>query len=341
MLTRIRSSAVAIIAVCGLSAPAAGEVAAFYKDKTVTIMVPSGLGASLGRYARLLSQHIRNHIPGNPTVIVTARPGGGGVNGTTYAYNAAPRDGTFIAGILPPSVLAPALRGAKFDAAKFQWLGSITPNPGTVSVWHTAPAQTLDAAKLQPLVIGATAFGSETYLTPTLMNALLGTKFKIVKGYKAGAALNKAMEQGEIQGRMSYWSGWRSVKPHWLRGKKIVHLLQYGPAIADLPNVPRLSDQVKEEGAKQIVRFLEVSNNIGLAYWVHPKVPQERLAALRAAFAATVKDPAFLAAAKKRRAMVNPITPAKLQRVVAEGLNVTPALIVRMKTVFGFANKKK
>lgn len=320
--------------------PATARVADFYKDKTVTIMVPSGLGASLGLYARLLAEHIRNHIPGKPTVIVTARPGGGGVIGTTYAYNVAPRDGTFIAAILPPSVLAPALRGAKFDATKFQWLGSISPNPGTVSVWHTAPAQTLAAAEKTPLIIGATAFGSETYLTPTMMNSLLGTKFKVVKGYKAGAALNKAMEQGEIQGRMSYWSGWRSVKPNWLRDHKIVHLVQYGPSIPELPNVPRLSDQVHSAEGKRIVQFLEVSNNIGLAYWVHPQVPADRIATLRAAFAATVKDPAFLADAKKQRAMVNPVTPEKLQHVVAEGLDVTPALVAKMKVVFGFADKK-
>lgn len=340
MSMRNRIVAVFVAGLSAMPSLAAAQVAEFYKNKTVTIMVPSGLGASLGLYARLLSEHIGNHIPGKPTVIVTARPGGGGVNGTTFAYNAAPRDGTFIAAILPPSVLAPALRGAKYDATKFQWLGSISPNPATVSVWHTAPARTLEAAKRIPMVIGATAFGSETYLTPALMNALLGTKFKIVRGYKAGAALNKAMEQGEIQGRMSYWSGWRSVKPQWLKEKKIVHLVQYGPGISEIADVPRLSDQVQGSEAKAIVRFLEVSNNIGLAYWVHPETPGDRLAALRAAFGATVKDPDFLAAAKKRRAIVDPISPEKLQQVVADGLRVTPALVVKMKTVFGFDTKK-
>jgi tripartite-type tricarboxylate transporter receptor subunit TctC len=323
----------------GTTAAAAADVAAFYKDKTVELMVPSGLGASLGLYARLLAEHLKDQIPGKPAIIVTERPGGGGVNGTTYAYNAAPRDGTFIAAILPPSVLAPALRGAKYDATRFQWLGSITPNPGTVAVWHTAPAKTLDEAKKQELVIGATAFGSETYLTPTLMNSLLGTKFKIVKGYKAGAALNKAMEQGEIQGRMSYWSGWRSVKPHWLAEKKIVHLVQYGPAIAEIPNVPRLADVVQGDDAKKMIRFLEVSNYIGIAYWMHPDTPADRLAAMRKAFADTVASESFRAAANKRRAMVDPVTPEALAKTVSDGLNVSPELVAKLKTAFGFTKK--
>ena len=182
---RLTSLAAATLAGAAIAAgPAKADEAAFYKDRTVTVMVPSGLGASLGLYGRLLGEYIGKHIPGRPTVIVQSRPGGGGTKGAAYAYNAAPKDGTFIAEVLAPSVLAPVLRNMKFDATKFQWIGSITQRPSVVSVWHTAPATSLEAMKTTEVIMGSTGLGSETYLAPTLMNHLIGTKFKIVKGYK-------------------------------------------------------------------------------------------------------------------------------------------------------------
>ena len=335
MIRRI-VTALAMLAAVAPGAPAKADVADFYAGKTVTIMVPSGLGASLGIYARMLSARMGEHIPGKPSIILSERAGGGGVNGTLWAFNVAPRDGSLIAAILAPSVLAPVLHNAKFDATKFQWIGAITPNPATVAVWHTAPVKTVAEAQKTEITVGATQFGSETYITPQLMNALLGTKFKIVKGYKAGAELNKAMEQGEIQGRMSYWSGWLAVRPDWVRDGKIVQLLQYGPPIKKLPNVPRFRDLVQDLEGKKMVQFLEVANSVGIAYWVHPDVPADRIAALHAAFMATMKDPAFLSDAAKARAEVDPVSAEDLHRTVAEGLDVSPALITHMKKALNF-----
>ncbi len=318
------------------AAPAGADVAGFYRGKTVTIVVPAGLGASLGLYGRLLAEHWQNHIPGNPNVILQSRPGGGGTKGAAYIYNAAPKDGTWVAEILAPSVLAPSLRNVKFDTLKFQWLGSITQRPSVVSVWHTAPATTLEDAKKKVVVMGSTGLGSETYLMPKLMNHLLGTRFKIVKGYKGGAAINKAMAQGEVQGRMNYWTGWTTVKGDWLRAGKLAHLVQYGPRIPELKDVPSMIDLVSSEEGKKMVRFIEVSELIGMGFWVAPAVPKDRVEALRASFMATMKDPAFLADAKKRRAPVAPIAGAELDRIVAAGLDVSPELVKKMKAVYGF-----
>ena len=146
---------------------------------------------------------------------------------------------------------------------------------------------------------------------PKLMNHLLGTKFKIVKGYKGGAAINKAMAQGEVQGRMNYWTGWTTVKKDWLAQGKLFHLIQYGPRIAALKDVPSMVDLVSSEEGKKMVRFIEVSELIGMGFWVAPGVPKDRVAALRSSFMATMKDPAFLADAKKRRAPVAPIAGAR------------------------------
>ena len=140
-------AAVPIAMMMGIAFPASADVAGFYKGRTVTIVVPGGLGASLGLYGRLLAEHWTKHIPGNPNVIVTSRPGGGGTKGAAYVYNAAPKDGTFVAEVLAPSVLAPTLRNVKFDATKFQWLGSqaqckvqnFEPSPKAFGLGCTAP----------------------------------------------------------------------------------------------------------------------------------------------------------------------------------------------------------
>ena len=329
-------AAAALLGLATAAAPAGADVAGFYRGKTVTIVVPAGLGASLGLYGRLLAEHWKNHIPGNPNVIVQSRPGGGGTKGAAYIYNAAPKDGTWVAEILAPSVLAPSLRNVKFDALKFQWLGSIAQRPSVVSVWHTAPATTLEGAKEKVVVMGSTGLGSETYLMPTLMNHLLGTRFKVVKGYKGGASINKAIAQGEVQGRMNYWSGWTTVKGDWLREGKLVHLVQYGPPIPELKDVPRMIDLVSSEEGRKMVRFIEVSELIGMGFWVAPGVPKDRVEALRSSFMATMKDPAFLADARKRRAPVAPIPGAELDRIVAAGLTVSPELVGKMKSVYGF-----
>ncbi len=332
---RVLALAAGAVAI-GLSGPAVSNVADFYKDRTVTVVVPAGLGASLGLYGRLLTEHWGKHIPGNPTVIVQSRPGGGGTKGAAYVYNAAPKDGSVVAEVLAPSVLAPILRNVKFDATKFQWIGSITQRPSVVSVFHTAPATTLEGVKTTEVIMGSTGFGSETYLMPKLMNHLLGTKFKIVKGYKGGASINKAMAQGEVHGRMNYWTGWTTIKNDWLETGKLKHLIQYGPRIPELPDVPSIMGLVKSEDGRKMIKFIEVSELIGMGFWVAPEVPKDRVAALRSSFMATMKDAAFLADAKKRRAPVAPISGAELTQIVNDGLKVSPELVAKMKKAFGF-----
>ena len=331
------AAAVSAILAGGIAAPASADaIADFYKGKTVSVMVPSGLGATLGLYGRLLTGHFARHIPGNPTLILISRPGGGGTKGAAYAYNAAPKDGTFIAEILSASIISGKLRKVKFDAAKFQWIGSIAQRPIVVSTWHTAPATTIKGAAKTPVIMGSSGLGSETYIVPALMNALLDTKFKIVKGYKGGAAINKAMEQGEVQGRMQYWSGWTAGKPNWLRDKKIIHLIQYGPQIKELPNVPRFDDLVKTKAHKQMLTFMSASPRVGMGFWLAPGVPRDKVAALRKAFMATMKDPAFLADAKKRRAPVQPISGERLQKIVAEAYKTPDNVINELSRLVGF-----
>jgi tripartite-type tricarboxylate transporter receptor subunit TctC len=320
-----------------MAAPASADaVSDFYEGKTVTVMVPSSLGATLGLYARLVVDHIGRHVPGKPNVIIASKPGAGGTVGAAYAYNVAPKDGTYISEVLAPSVIVPLLREMKFDGSKFQWLGSVAQRPAVVSLWKDlTPGKSLADARKMQIILGSTGKGSETYIIPAMMNALLGTKFKIVLGYKGGAEVNQAMEQGEIHGRQQYWSGWTAGKPTWLRDKKLIHLVQYGPRIKELADVPTLRSLVSDPRQKKMIAFMETANLIGIGFWVPPGVPGDRLSALRRAFSSMVRDQAFLASAKKLKAPIDPISGTELQKIVADAYDTPTDLIAEVKKITG------
>jgi tripartite-type tricarboxylate transporter receptor subunit TctC len=330
------AAALAVTASGISSVPATADVADFYRGKTVTVTVAGSAGASLGLYCRLVVAHWGKHIPGNPNVICQFRPGAGGTKAAAYMYNAAPKDGTVVGEILSPSVLAPVLRKSKFDSSKFVWIGSVTPRPSVVTVWHTAPATTVEGAKKAEVIMGSTGFGSETYLLPMFMNAALGTKFKIVRGYKGGAPINKAMEVGEVHGRMNYWSGWTTIKGAWLRDKKIVHLVQYGPMIPEIPEVPHLRSLLTKESHKQMLKFLELSEYLGMGFYLPPGVPRDRIEALRDSFFATLKDPEFLADAKKRKARVEPISGAEIEKMANAAFATPEPVLAELRDMLGF-----
>jgi tripartite-type tricarboxylate transporter receptor subunit TctC len=327
----------AIAALATVSTTASADDTAFYRGKTVTVMIPSSLGATLGLYGRLVVDNIGKHIPGHPTVIIESRPGAGGAVGAAYAYNVAPKDGTFIAEVLAPSVTLPLLHDVQFDGSKFQWIGSLVPRPAVISVWkETTPANTLDEAKSKTVIMGSSGQGSETSLIPTLMNHTLGTKFNVVTGYKGGAEINHAMERGEVHGRMQYWSGWTAGKPDWLRDNKLTHFVQYGPPIKELPNVPSLKSLVKDEKAKQMITFLESANRVGIGFWVPPETPKARVETLRKAFEAMMASEEFQAMAKKIKAPVELVSGKELQRITEEAYRTPKPVIAELKSVLKF-----
>lgn len=323
-----------------MTLPVSAAPADFYAGKTVSLTVAGSAGASLGLYCRLVAAHWGKHIPGNPNVICQFRPGGGGTKGASWVYNKGKKDGTDGGEILSPSILAPMLRGAKYDASKFIWLGSVTPRPSVITVWHTSPAKTIDEAKKTSIKMGSTGFGSETYLLPMFMNATLGTKFKVIRGYKGGAPINKAMETGEVHGRMNYWSGWTTVKKKWLDEGKIIQLVQYGPRIPALPNTPHLRDLLKDEDDKRMLTFMELSEHIGMGFYLPPGVPKDRVEAMRTSFMATMMDKAFLADAKKKRARVEPISGAEIEKLANKAFATPEPVIAKLRKYLKFKKPK-
>jgi len=341
MRTAIRGAALVAAAMIFSGTAGADAVSDFYKGRTVTVVVPAGLGGSIGLYGQLFSHHIGNHIPGRPTVILAAHPGASGVKAASYVYNAAPRDGTVIAQLLSNSLLAPILRRAKFDPTKFQWLGTISPRSSVIGVWHTSPAKTLDEMKNTEVVLASGGKSAATTIVPLMMNAMLGTKFRIVTGYQGGGTMNKAVEQGEVNGRYLFWTGWTTRKPHWIKNKLVNIVVQVGPRIPELPDVPSLHSLVTDPEHRRMLDFMAISERVGLGFWVAAQVPKDRFLALRAAFDATMKDPAFIAEAKKRKAPIDPVAGAELAKVVEQGYRISPETVAKLKAMVGLAGKKR
>ncbi len=313
---------------------AAGAVADFYSGKTVTMIVGSGAGGGYGLNGRLLGNHIGKHIPGKPAVVLQFMQGQGGVKAANFVFNVSPKDGSVISVPISSIVESQLLRpkGIKFDGAKFNWLGSITAMSSVLSIWHTAPAKTIDDAKKTQIVLGSPSGHSFIYRMPKLMNALLGTKFKIIVGYKGSRGVDMALERGEIQGRAMVWASTKAKRGDWLKQGKLVHLIQIGPnPVTDLPNLPRFVDLAKGEKAKAMVRFLHVTALIGRALHAPPGVPKARVTALRRAFDATMKDPAFVAEFTKRKLPYGPTTGEKLQSFIVSVFDTPKSTLDELK----------
>ena len=222
---RIAAASAAIFVSVSIGGTAAAEsVAEFYTGKTITITAATGAGAAYGVHGRLLAETMKKYIPGNPSIIMQFMPGGGGSKMANYLYNGAPRDGTQIGFPLKYIAVNQALgrTGLKYDAAKFNYIGSLGPINSVVAMLkEKSPVTRFEEAKKTESVMASTGKSSETFITPTLMNNLLGTKFKIVTGYRGMKGVELAREKGEAHGRAGSWDSLKAGKPEWLAENKV------------------------------------------------------------------------------------------------------------------------
>ena len=287
----------------GAGSAAAQPVAEFYAGKTISLIISTGSGGGLDASARLIARHMGNHVPGKPAIVPKNMTGAGHLLATNYLYAQAPKDGTTIAAILPAFVGYQMLdgKGAQYDAAKFHWLGASDVDNQNLYVWHATGVNSVKDAQRTEILMGATGAGSYTVLWPTVMNALLGTKFKIVSGYKSTNEIHLAMQRGEVQGRAgNSFSSLKSQNGDWLVEKKIELLVQIGTERdPDFAAVPLLSELATSEQHRRILAFLSGEIGLGKPFLTTPGVPADRLAALREAFEATTRDPAYLEEAQR------------------------------------------
>jgi tripartite-type tricarboxylate transporter receptor subunit TctC len=280
------------------------DVAAFYSGKVIQLRIGSAAGGGYDLIGRTIGRHMGKHIPGNPAIAVQNVTGGGGLKLLNDIYTTAPRDGTVIgagiSGTPTGALLTPGV--AKFDPRHFAWLGSAGTETFLVVITDKAPVQKIEDLFKRELIIGASASGSASVDFPTVSNAILGTKFKIVSGYKAASEVVKiAMPAGEVDGISVYTlSGLRAQHAREVKEGKFRMLLQWGmkpdPQIPDVPLMPL--GKTKED--YQLFEVLYARGNYGRPYMLPPGVPAERVAALRNAFAAVFKDPAFQAEVVKQ-----------------------------------------
>lgn len=312
---------------------AAQTPAEFYKGKTITIYVAVGSGA-YDLYARLAARHMPKLIPGNPNMIVTNMPGGGGVVAANYVANVAPRDGTALLVPLKPIAMTQLLTPAvvKYDATKFQWIGSMADAPGVLVVWNTSPAKTLDEARRTQLALGSTGAGGETAIFPSVINSVLGTRFKVITGFPGMANIFLAMERGEIHGVSTVLGSIKGLRPEWISQKKISFIANITKVRSkDLPDVPTILELARTPEERQTLEFLTLSNSIGRSITAPPGVPADRIEALRRAFDAAVVTPDYLRETVDKGIDVNPIQGIAVQKDIEKLVNLPPSTIENVK----------
>ncbi len=318
----------------GAPARAEDDVAAFFKGKTLRIVVGTAAGSGYDISARVLARHMASYIPGNPTVIVQNQPGAGGLTMTNSLNANGPFDGTVIGEPFNGTPTMPLLspQTARFDASKLSYIGSTNRETQVMYVWHTVPIETLDQVKTTELVMGAQAPGSTQYDYPVLLNQLLGYKFKVINGYEGTPKIHLALERGEVQGTIANWSTLKALNYNWLTEKKIRLLVQWGikkqPELAD---VPLIFDYLTTDADRAAVKLMVARLEYGRPFFVPPGVPADRVEALRRAFDATVKDPAFLSEAATAKIDIDPLTGEEVQALVADVSRTPPDIVARVR----------
>jgi tripartite-type tricarboxylate transporter receptor subunit TctC len=307
---------------------------AFYKGKTVTIFIGYGAGGGYDLYSRLLARHLGKHLAGNPTVIPKNEPGAGSFKLANELYNVLPKDGTAV-GMIGESLVISQVLGdpaAKFVARDFHWIGRMADSDPVMVTLPDAP-KTIQEAMTKEVLVGVPGAGSATALNVTAVNGLLGTKFKIISGYEGSAQIRLALERGEVQGSAS--TLWR-IERDWIRELKLnpVYQASLDPA-PDLPGVPTLVALARNDDERRLLRFYSSYTTVGRSIIAPPGVPVDRVQALRAAFAATVIDAAFLADAEKGKMEMNVLSGDALTALIADVTSLSGPLLERAKQVSG------
>ena len=313
MIDRIAAGALA----AGLSglllanATQAQTAAEFYKGSVVSLYVGSGVGGGFDSYARIFAPHFRRHIPGTPAIVIKNMPGAAGLTSMNFIYSAAPRDGSAILASFNTVVLD-SLYGrenAKFDPRLLGWVGSIGKQTATCLTWHSTPIKTIDDTRSREVLVGATGDGSTPVMYPKLLNAMLGTKFKVIIGYST-SGMRLAVERGEVDGICGVaWETHMASVPHWIIDNKVNFLLQLGlKESPHLRGVPLAIDLLPDPDDRRVFELLAIPQEFGRPIVAPPEVPADRLGALRVAFDETMNDKNYLADLERSHQFSDPLS---------------------------------
>lgn len=330
-------SLTALALIASLGAPAAAHAQNFYEGKTVRMIVGSDAGGGFDTFARLFARHLDRFVPGAPTFIVQNMPGAGSGNAAAYVANAAPKDGTVIAALNPGGLIAPlfAGRGAKFDAAKLQYLASADTTARVCFTMKNGPIKIAKDAQTNEVIIGAGAVGSSSFDYAYMHQRLNNMRFKIVAGYKGMADILLALERGEVQGICGYdWTGLKAVRPQMVSDGAFNYLLQV--AVEPVPEldalgVPNAEDLTANAQDKAALELLAGQQLFGRPYAVAPEVTADRVALLRKAFADVMKDKMLLEDVEKLKLTLSYAPGEQVQALIQKMYAAPPSVVERAR----------
>jgi tripartite-type tricarboxylate transporter receptor subunit TctC len=337
-----RSSFAAVVATCASLAmfgshPGYAEDE-FYSGKTIQMLIGFSSGGGYDLYGRTLARYLGRHIPGNPQVLPQNMPGAGSLKLVNYLYNVAPKDGTAI-GIFAPGIVAEPLLGhgdgTQFDATKFGWLGSVSQEVSVCAFMASTGIATLADMQNKPFIIGASGGGAESDVFATVLRNMFKMPVRIVTGYPGGTEITLAMQRHEVDGRCGWsWTSLLSRNKAMLTGKEINVALQIALAKDDDPylvRVPLIMDLTTDTAQRAALKLIVSRQSIARPFSTPPGVPAERLAALRAAFDATMKDADFLAEARTADLDVRPVSGAAVEALIKE-IYASPPEAIKLAT---------
>jgi tripartite-type tricarboxylate transporter receptor subunit TctC len=327
--------AASIVLIWCLIAPSADAqtAAEFYRGRQIRLMVGSTPGGGYDAIARLVARHLAKFIPGNPGIIVQNTPGGGSIAMANRIYLVEPQDGTVLGLVQRGMLLAQLLQqpSVQFDIAKFTWIGSVSPEVSLAVAWHTAPVKTLQDLLGHELIVGSTGATSDLEASARLLNATIGTRFKIVTGYPGQANVFLAMQRGEVQGAADWsWSEIKTRHADFLSQKKINLIVQNGLVKApDLPEVPLVVDFIGDETDRKAAELYFGLKQIARPIMAGPGVPADRADALRKAFMALKGDAEYQADAKKI-GLDEPTPAGEIDKFVKSAASAAPEVVLRL-----------
>ena len=331
-LSRGMTALVGAALTIALASPAHSQsVEEFYKGKTINLVIGYSVGGGYDLYGRLLTRHIGKHIPGRPNIVPQNLTGAGSLRAAQFIYSVAPKDGTafgtFGRTIAATPLLTPA--SAQFDGTKFTWLGSVTNEVSTCVTWHTAPVKIWNDVLTREVAMGGEGPGADPDVYTLLYKNVFGAKMKLITGYHGTNDTTLAMERGEVDGLCGLsWSTLKSRHQQWMNERKINILIQAAlKKQPELASVPLAIELTKDREQLQILKLFLISQEMARPFAAPPSIPDDRKAALVAAFEATMKDPEFLAEAQKLNMDVNPLGGKTIDGLLAE-LYATPRAVI-------------
>jgi tripartite-type tricarboxylate transporter receptor subunit TctC len=308
-----------------------------FSRKTVTIYIGNSAGGTYDLMGRLVARHLGHFLPGNPTVVPENMPGAGSLRAANYIFNVAPKDGTALGIVTDTIAVEQALHNpaVQFDARKLAWIGRVAASNAVHIMWHASKVQSIEDAKRFEAPVAGTGAGNVAETVPTLLNAVIGTRFKIIKGYPAANEAMLAMERGEVEGAVPNWTTLKTTRASWLQDRKVKVILQdvseRGP---ELPDVPALGELGDTPEAKQLLGLYAGTSAIGRAFFGPPGLPPPVTKQLREAFAAMAKDPGFIADANQVNAELQFGSGEEVQGAVERTLNVPEPVLQRAREIF-------